>query len=376
MNDDEIAPEERHGSKIWQLIVLDSGVGGMGYLQSFMGQLCKDTSSPERPSQVHITYVADTEFFPYSQKTAEQIRERMQDLLAKILPPSSSSAGEVTDKRPGDSGNGIDAVITACNTLTTQISFSEMAAQYPQVRHWAGVVPHVRRARELAGDHPAMILATELTARSSYLDEAIQGLPVTGGAWVREGSTDLVEIAEAAFFRRYGEGPAMMCDSLSIHKERFARRFTSILESTPDLAVVLLSCTHFVFYLSELEQLIQAYAGDRTRQNKKQKLAEDGEAERRPPKPMILCSSAEYAEEHLGCLLDQRHVDGAHGSENQPTQGQETGKEAGKEREIKVKVELISGYNSSSLMALKNFCLIELGCLEFTTQTLLKEQPS
>ena len=98
-------------------------------------------------------YVADTENFPYGEKTHERIIETLTHLIEKIL--------LIVEPK---------VIVIACNTMSvTALSALRERFSVPFV----GTVPAVKLAGKISTNKRIGLLATERTVQESYTDKLI-----------------------------------------------------------------------------------------------------------------------------------------------------------------------------------------------------------
>ncbi|MCC5856698.1 MAG: glutamate racemase [Ectothiorhodospiraceae bacterium] len=190
--------------------VVDSGVGGLSVLREIHALM---------PSE-SLTYVADAGFVPYGDRSAEEIRARL-DVLTRFLVDG-----------------GVKALVVACNTAT--------AAAVPRLRE--------RLPLPIVGMEPAVKPAAAVTQNGVVGVLATQGTLASGRF--------------AALLQRYAEGMRIVtqpCPGLVTAVERgeldtpaTVRLLRSYLD--PLLAqgvdTIILGCTHYPFLRPLLERLL------------------------------------------------------------------------------------------------------------------------
>jgi len=110
--------------------ILDSGVGGLSVLREIRAVL------PAHP----LIYVGDSAWCPYGNKPAEQIRERVFELVDLLL------------------AQGAELVVVACNSATIA-AVEALRATYPIA--FVGMEPAVKPAAALTSTGVIGVLATE-----------------------------------------------------------------------------------------------------------------------------------------------------------------------------------------------------------------------
>ncbi|AOM41684.1 glutamate racemase [Xenorhabdus hominickii] len=195
------------------ILVFDSGVGGLSVYQEIW-QLLPD---------LHYIYAFDNEAFPYGEKTAEVIIERVVKVVDTIQ-----------KKHP------LAVVVIACNTAST-VSLPALRERFsfPVV----GVVPAIKPAAKLTCNRVVGLLATRATVNRDYTKELITRF-ATGCQVHSIGSAELVELAEQ---KLHGK---------DVPREELVKILKPWLrmEEPPD--TVILGCTHFPLIAEELLQVL------------------------------------------------------------------------------------------------------------------------
>lgn len=191
------------------IAVLDSGVGGLPYLDAI----------GTRNLSSDLLYVADSAGFPYGSKSPEVVQARVVGL-----------ALEVQRRWP------VQLFVIACNTASV-IALEALRATVgvPCV----GVVPAVKPAAAATKHRRISLLSTDHTAGSSYTTGLIDRFAAEL-AVQRLGAPDLVEYAEHA-----------LCATRSRSDLPIRAAVARIREHRSD--VVVLACTHFVVIKAELQ---------------------------------------------------------------------------------------------------------------------------
>lgn len=195
-------------------MVFDSGVGGLSIATAIKDIL---------PS-VSLVSVMDNGAFPYGKKDEEELIDRIESLLIKLL-----------DKFR------CDMVVIACNTASTVV-LPKLRSRFliPIV----GVVPAIKPASKLSKTKSIGILATEGTIKRVYLDDLIDQF-ASECTIVKVGTNALVEMAEQK----------LRNEAVDLQKmERILDPFFSLSLEKPVDAVVL-GCTHFPLLKDELKRV-------------------------------------------------------------------------------------------------------------------------
>ncbi|OKP01886.1 glutamate racemase [Xenorhabdus eapokensis] len=195
------------------ILVFDSGVGGLSVYQEIR-QLLPD---------LHYIYAFDNEAFPYGEKTAEVIVERVVQIVDAIQ-----------KKHP------LAVVVIACNTAST-VSLPALRERFsfPVV----GVVPAIKPAAKLTCNRVVGLLATRATVNRDYTKELIERF-ATDCQMYAIGSAELVELAEQ---KLHGKDVSLK------ELEKILKPWLRMKEP-PD--TVILGCTHFPLIAEEIAQVL------------------------------------------------------------------------------------------------------------------------
>ncbi|MDC9607006.1 glutamate racemase [Xenorhabdus griffiniae] len=195
------------------ILVFDSGVGGLSVYQEIR-QLLPD---------LHYIYAFDNEAFPYGEKTAKVIIERVVQIVDAIQ-----------KKHP------LAVVVIACNTAST-VSLPALRERFsfPVV----GVVPAIKPAAKLTCNRVVGLLATRATVNRDYTKELIARFATDCQVYAI-GSAELVELAER---KLHGKNVPLK------ELEKILKPWLKMKEP-PD--TVILGCTHFPLIAEEIAQVL------------------------------------------------------------------------------------------------------------------------
>jgi glutamate racemase len=129
----------------FDVIVVDSGLGGFSVVRALRA------TQPD----LALTYLADTDGFPYGKRTAEEIGERAKKLIRQLLALYPSTP-----------------IVIACNTLST-LCLSMLRESFPSP--FVGTVPAIKTAAQISATRRFTLLATPNTAQSQYSQGLISG---------------------------------------------------------------------------------------------------------------------------------------------------------------------------------------------------------
>ncbi|NKC17352.1 glutamate racemase [Pseudoalteromonas galatheae] len=200
------------------ILVFDSGVGGLSIVTELMKQ---------NPS-LNIDYVFDRDYFPYGSKSESELVPRVIQILRAAI-----------GKRPPE------AIVIACNTIST-IALTQLRQEFklPII----GVVPAIKPASTISLNKSFVVLGTELTINSKYVNTLIDNYAANCNVQLFP-SQRLVIAAEEKIM-----GKASYLNGVA--KELSAIAHTI---SINDCDVVVLACTHYPLILEEISTILPAH---------------------------------------------------------------------------------------------------------------------
>lgn len=199
-------------NKSKKILIFDSGIGGFSIVNEIIN----------RKIAVDIDYLADTEFFPYGNKSDLDLIERIPKLINKAVNESQA-----------------DAVIIACNTASTIALFAIRALVNVPV---IGVVPAIKPAAMLTKSKSIGLLATPRTIGSAYTDQLIEDFAANINVF-RYGPPDLARAAE-----EYILNGQMYINAI---KQAIDGIFSQ--KNSSEIDVIILACTHYPLIKDFLE---------------------------------------------------------------------------------------------------------------------------
>jgi glutamate racemase len=192
---------------------LDSGIGGLPYLEWVR------TRRPD----LDVSYIADSEHFPYGELPAEQLRFTVVETVKKIFSRGTPRL-----------------LVIACNTASvTALDAVREFSPCPVV----GTVPAVKPAAVLTGDKPIGVLATKGTINSPYLDRLISAFAPAKSV-VRVAAAGIVRFVEEEWMDQGDEAAGRVMEP-ALSELRSA-----------GVGSVVLGCTHFLHLLKPIRAFL------------------------------------------------------------------------------------------------------------------------
>ena len=149
----------------FQYVFLDSGVGGIPYL-NYLLKLAPKASA---------LYVADSKHFPYGEKTQNEVISFTFEIVKSILE-------NITP----------DIIVLACNTMTVSaLKELRVAFNFPFV----GTVPAIKPANLVSKNNRIGLISTERTAKDIYTQRLIDKFLPNSTVFIRA-EADLVDKIE------------------------------------------------------------------------------------------------------------------------------------------------------------------------------------
>jgi glutamate racemase len=123
---------------------LDSGIGGIPYLQALRGTAPRDA----------YVYVADTAHFPYGERSTDEVRSIVIDRVSEMISLFSPRC-----------------IVLACNTASV-VALAALRERFDVP--FVGVVPAVKPAAERTPGEPFAVLATQRTVDDPYVARLVR----------------------------------------------------------------------------------------------------------------------------------------------------------------------------------------------------------
>ncbi len=194
------------------VLVFDSGVGGLPYLEAIRSLL---------PSE-RLEYLADSGHFPYGLKTRKEVERVVRLVVGRAI----------AELRP-------KLVVVACNTAS-QAALAALRADHPDLPI-VGTVPAIKPAAETSLTRVIGVLATAAAVKDPYLDELVER-HASGARVVRKGAQELVAFVEKRLFDATEDERRAVC----------AEAVAPLVAAGADRIV--LACTHFLHVAADLAE--------------------------------------------------------------------------------------------------------------------------
>lgn len=192
-----------------KILVFDSGVGGLSILREIQSYLPHN----------RFYYACDNQAFPYGTKAEAELVARVDAVLKTLIATLDP-----------------DIVVIACNTAST-VALPKIRSHF--TKPVVGVVPAIKPASALSKTRVIGLLGTTGTVNRPYTQWLIDEF-ASDATFVRVGSTELVELAEA---KLRGIPPC---------PDRLAAIIAPIFEN-PECDTLILACTHFPLLQEDLK---------------------------------------------------------------------------------------------------------------------------
>ena len=213
-----VSQQEKATTSFPRILVFDSGIGGISVLHAIARQL------PE----ASFSYCADTEFWPYGDKSSDAIQQRLSEVLTAI-----------------DLEQHFDIAVIACNTASTS-AIAHLRQQFSCL--FVGVVPAIKPAAKLSQTKHIALLATENTVQGDYIEQLSKEF-ASDCIITKFALPELVDISETWYLSD--------CNNTQSQQLMLLDQLTSKLKSHPlaeEIDTVVLGCTHFPLMQSQLAE--------------------------------------------------------------------------------------------------------------------------
>ena len=193
--------------------IFDSGVGGLSVFQEIRKLLASE----------NLIYFADQAYCPYGTKTNSEIRQRVISAL-KFLQTQN-----------------IKMAVIACNTATT-VGIDYYRERFPKLPI-IGVVPVIKTAAEKTLTKRILVLATQNTIESPYLDVLIK------------------KFGKGIKFFRLGDWEGQLVKKIEegqLKQQEMENELYHLLRPflNQNIDIVVLGCTHFPFIKTQIQTVM------------------------------------------------------------------------------------------------------------------------
>jgi glutamate racemase len=210
----------RLDGKTRPIVLMDSGVGGLPYLEA-----ARLVLQGER-----YAYLADRAGFPYGTKSRGEIESLVLDRLARLV-----------------SAFDPKAIVIACNTAS-QAALAAARLRFPGIPI-VGTVPAVKPAAERSRSGVIGVMATEHALVDPYLDELIMS-HAPGARVLREPAQGLVAFVEHE----------LLAASAEARREAVLPHVRRLIDAGAD--EIVLACTHFLHVAEDIRSAAQALSAE------------------------------------------------------------------------------------------------------------------
>ncbi|NRA42314.1 MAG: glutamate racemase [Pseudomonadales bacterium] len=200
-----------------RILIVDSGIGGLSILQSIVEHL----------PNAKFSYMADTAFWPYGDKHADAIEQRLIALLDAI-----------------DVDRFFDVAVIACNTAST-LALDSLRKHFDCA--FVGVVPAIKPAANISQSKKIAILATAATVQSDYLNDLTHEFASDCEVF-KLALPELVDIVERNFLNHCQSTAKTQQHKLASMMQSIDNKLSHV-----DIDTVVLGCTHFPLLKTELQ---------------------------------------------------------------------------------------------------------------------------
>ena len=201
------------------VLFLDSGVGGLVYLETFHA----------RAPHVDCEYLADSAFFPYGDRHPDEVRRRVVQLARARIPTKAPRSSSLLGRERGDPP-GPAAVVVACNTASV-VALKALRREFPETP-FIGVVPAIKPAARATRNGHIAVFATNHTTTDPYTDDLVRQF----ARYCRVSRYGLPRVVQAAENALCGDESSVR----RLIRDDVVPRFDSSIDT------VVLACTHFV----------------------------------------------------------------------------------------------------------------------------------
>ena len=211
--------------------LFDSGIGGLSVLRALRRHW----------PAARCSYIADTACTPWGDRSADWVAARCAQLSAWLIEQPGDKQGDA----------GVDLVLVACNTGTTQ-AIAALRSRWPQVP-FVGVEPGIKPAVAASHKRRVAVMATSGTLGSARLRQLVDH-HADGTRVLQLPCPGLVEAIERAAGRGgaadgHDNRPDEHAAALAAQLDRIAATLRDA-----DVDTVVLGCTHYPLVADALQQ--------------------------------------------------------------------------------------------------------------------------
>ena len=186
--------------------IFDSGMGGLSVLHRALRML------PE----ADFLYYADEEHVPYGEKTREQVRGYIDEIIAFMIKKQ------------------VDAIVIACNTATS-VATKEYRSQFPLPI--VGMEPAVKKAVEEYADRPGRILVAATPIKLHHLVDRVD-------------KRDMVDLVALPKLVRFAEQEIFDQDQIVPYLKEALKDYP-----LEEYKAFVLGCTHFNYFKESYQEI-------------------------------------------------------------------------------------------------------------------------
>jgi glutamate racemase len=198
---------------------LDSGVGGLAYLDHFLA----------RNSHLSVAYIADTKHFPYGPKTPAELQGILVSVLDQFFAKVDCSL-----------------LVLACNTASI-VALEHLRKTFP-TKAFIGTVPAIKPAVLSSNTKSIGVLGTTRTVKDQYIFQL--GRTHGPNCLIHvEPADDLVRLVEQSTAQELHDQNARPTDLVRI-LEPYITRFRTL-----KVDQIVLGCTHFLHLHTQFNRL-------------------------------------------------------------------------------------------------------------------------
>lgn len=194
-------------------LIFDSGLGGLTVVSAIQNRL----------PNIHLTYLADNQYFPYGKRSPIEVIERVVFLIEKAMTRFDPST-----------------IVIACNTAST-LTLDRLRNTFSDTQ-FVGVVPPIKPAGERSVNRSIALLATSVTSSGAYTEDLIEQF-ASDCTFITITDPRLAMLSEDKLYGRSIDMPLL-------------KQILQPLLTNCDIDTVVLGCTHYPHLVPEMQSLI------------------------------------------------------------------------------------------------------------------------